>query len=98
MFGPDGKNVNKMSWEQFAKYQRWDEFSERTDDPPMTVDFMFWKDEKKYYCTGEDYGFVIVDADWNRVAFNKSFLKLLETPAWDGRSFKDCIDDLLFAE
>ena len=98
LHGADGQNTNKMTWEQFTKFQRWDEFLERSENPPMTVDFMFWKDEQKYYCTGEDHGFVIVDADWNRLAYDKNFLKLLETPLWDGRSFKDVINDLLFAD
>lgn len=29
LHGPDGKNVTKMTWQQFCEYQRWDEFSER---------------------------------------------------------------------
>ncbi len=98
LHGADGQNVNKKTWEQFSKYQRWDEFPERADNPPMTVDFSFYKDGQKYYCTGEDYGFVIVDAGWNRLAYEKNFLKLLETQIWDGRSFKDCIDDLIFED
>ena len=61
MFGPDGKEVTKMTWSRFMEYQRWDEFPERTDNPPMTVDFAFWYQGKKYYCTGEDYGHVIVE-------------------------------------
>ena len=42
LYGPDGKIVSKMSWKRFEEYQRWDEFPERKDDPPMTVDFAFW--------------------------------------------------------
>lgn len=41
--------------------------------------------------------FVFVDQDWKRVAYNKNFL-LLETPLWNGRSFHDCIEEILFEE
>ncbi|MCR5105115.1 MAG: hypothetical protein K6B68_11825 [Eubacterium sp.] len=98
LLGPDGQIVSKMTWEKFALYQRWDEWPERKDDPPMTVDFSFFKDGKLYYCTSEDRGFVIVDKDWNRLGYNKNLLKLLETPIWDGKSFHDCIDEILFEE
>ncbi len=96
--GPDGKSVNRMTWKQFEEYQRWDEFPERTDNPPMTMDFAFWYKDKKYYCTGEDFGNVIVDEAWNRVAYEKNFLKLLEMQVFDGKSFRDCIEELLFVE
>ena len=49
LYGPDGKIVNRMTWKQFVEYQRWDEFPEQTDNPPMTVDFAFWYKDKKYY-------------------------------------------------
>ncbi|MCF0150979.1 MAG: hypothetical protein HUJ80_06185 [Firmicutes bacterium] len=87
-----------MTWEEFTIYQRWDEFPERATDPPMTVDFAFWYGEKLYYCTGEDFGNILVDADWNRIAYNVNFLLLLEMPVFDGRSFRECINDILFAE
>ncbi len=96
LHGPDGQTVNRMTWESFSEYQRWDEFPERADNPPMTVDFEFWRDNTKYYCTGEDNGFVIVDENWKRLAYNTNFLKLLETPIWEGKSFHGCIHELLF--
>ena len=96
--GADGKSVSKMTWERFKEYQRWDEFPEKADHPPMTVDFTFWYNNKKYYCTGEDYGFVIVDEAWNRIAYSKNFLKLLEIPVFDGESFRERIEELLFEE
>ncbi len=98
MLGLESQAVKKMSWDQFLFYQRWDEFPDRSDNPPMTVDFMFWYKDKKYYCTGEDYGFVIVDEDWNRLAYDKNFPRLLEMPLWEGKSFHDCITEILFAE
>ena len=63
LHGPDGQIVNSMSWLQFCKYQRWEEFPDRADNPPMTADFTFGIDGKKYYYTGEDFGFVFVDKD-----------------------------------
>ena len=98
LYGPDGKIVSKMNWKKFEDYQRWDEFPERKDNPPMTVDFAFWYNNKKYFCTGEDYGNVIVDENWNRIAYNKNFLKLLETPVFNGKSFRDCIEEVMFIE
>lgn len=98
LYGPDGKIVSKMNWKKFEDYQRWDEFSERKDNPPMTADFAFWYNNKKYFCTGEDYGNVIVDENWNRIAYDKNFLKLLETPVFNGKSFRDCIEEVMFIE
>ena len=61
-------------------------------------EFSFWINDKLYYCTGEDHGFVIADKCWNRICYNENFLTLLETPLWSGKSFHDCIDDILFEE
>ncbi len=96
--GLDGKNVIKMNWQQFCEFQRWNEFPERADNPPMTVDFSFWFKENLYYCTGEENGFIFTDKDWNRLGYNKNFLSLLEMPLWEGQSFHDCINDILFEE
>lgn len=98
LFGPDGKQVSKMTREQFEKYQRWDEFPEREGNPPMTTDFAFWYKGNKYYCTGEDFGNIIVDEAWDRLAYDKNFLTLLETPIFDGKSFFDCIEDIQFVD
>ena len=54
MYGPDGKNVIKITWDEFKRYQRWDEFPEYENNPPMTDDFMFWYNGKKYFCTNAD--------------------------------------------
>lgn len=98
LYGPDGRATSKMTWEQFTSYERWDEFPERADNPPMTVDFAFWYQNRKFYCTGEDYGYVIVDDSWNRLAYDRNFLRLLEQPVLDGQSFYDSIDDILFID
>lgn len=98
LHGPDGKSITKMTWDQFTQYQRWEEFPERPDNPPMTVDFAFWLHDQKYFCTGEDGGFVLVDDNWNRIAYNKNFLRLLDQPVFDGQSFHNCINDILFID
>lgn len=98
LYGPDGRTVSKMTWDQFSSYERWDEFPERAGNPPMTVDFAFWYQGHKYYCTGEDYGYVIVDASWNRVAYDANFLSLLKQPIFDGSSFYNNINDILFID
>jgi len=87
-----------MSWNQFQQWQRWDEFPERTENPPMTVDFAFRYRGKRYFCTGEEFGFIIVDADWNRLAYNKNFGELLETPIFLGKSFHQCLGEILIEE
>lgn len=96
--GPDGKSAVKMTWDQFAIYQRWNEFPEMRDDPPMTVDFAFWYNGKRYYCTGEDYGNIIADDNWNRIGYNKNLLQLLEMPLFDNKSFRECIEDILIID
>ena len=98
MFDSDGKPVCKLTWDYFIEYQRWDEFPECSDNPPMTTDFAFWYDNKKYYCTGEDYGYIIVDENWNRLAYNKNLLLLLEDGIFNGKSFRELIEDILLIE
>lgn len=93
MHSPDGHPLIQIDWDDFVYWQQWLD-SEKDDNPPMTIDFAFWYREKKYYCTGEDYGFVIVDKDWNRIAYSKNFRKLLLEPVFDGKSFKDSLDQI----
>lgn len=84
----------KMSWEDFQKWQRWDEFPEQRYSPPMTADFAFWYRGKKYYCTGESHGFVLVDEKWARIAFDLNFCKLLEKPVFSRKSFRQCLGEI----
>lgn len=30
--------MDKMTWQEFQQWQRWDEFPECADNPPLTVD------------------------------------------------------------
>ena len=32
----------KMTWQEFQEWQRWNEFPERSNDPPLTVDPCFF--------------------------------------------------------
>lgn len=42
-------NMAKMTWQEFTEWQRWDEFLERADNPPMTVDVMFFYNDNTYF-------------------------------------------------
>ena len=98
MFGPDGKEVTKMTWSRFMEYQRWDEFPERTDNPPMTVDVMFFYRGNTYFIE-ESYGqYHIRDEDWNPISSNKNLLTLLTTsaPLFKDKSFRDTINQIDF--
>ena len=79
MHSPDGHPLIQIDWDDFVYWQQWLD-SEKDDNPPMTIDFAFWYRGKKYYCTGEDYG--------------KNFRKLLLEPVFDGKSFKDSLDQI----
>lgn len=43
------RSTAKMTWQEFTEWQRWDEFPEKADDPPMTVDVMFFYKGNTYY-------------------------------------------------
>ena len=38
---PNGNHVRKLTMEEYAKWQGWDEWPERADDPPLTVETSF---------------------------------------------------------
>lgn len=42
-------SMDKMTWQEFQVWQRWDEFPERSDNPPLTVDPCFFYEGKEYY-------------------------------------------------
>ena len=83
MCGADGyrdKNLINISWPQFQTWQRWDEFPERLDDPPMTVDMTFWYRGKRYYLDCVDRKYVILSEDGAPAASDANFLRLLKNP------------------
>ena len=66
-------NMAKMTWLEFTEWQRRDEFPERADNPPMTVDVMFFYNGNTYFID-ESYGqFHILDKDWMPISSDKKF-------------------------
>ncbi len=103
MSGTDGyenKNLVKITWEQFQVWQRWDEFPERSDDPPMTVDMSFVYLGTVYYIDAVNNGYAILTDKWERIVFDLNFKNLLYTPVelWSDKSFVDLIDQFLFVD
>lgn len=88
----------KVTWQEFQAWQRWDEFPERADDPPLTVDMMFFYEGNAYFINGYNYDYALLDEDWIPKYTHKNFLKLLTTPIdlFHGKSFKDVIGELDF--
>lgn len=95
--GKSGEPLVRVNWEQFQKWQAWDEYPERADDPPMTEDMAFYYDGNKYYLDGcSKYGYSILTADWEEIAFDKNLLTLLTKPVFGNESFRDKIESFLF--
>lgn len=94
--GKSGEPLVKVNWEQFQEWQRWDEFPERADDPPMTEDMTFYYEGKKYYLDGINGGYAILTVDWEEIAFDKNLLSLLTKPVFGNESFRDKIESFLF--
>lgn len=92
------RSTVKMTWQEFQEWQSWDEFPELANNPPLTVDVMFFYKENKYYIVG-DYGqYHFYDESWKAKYSNKNFLKLLTTPIdlFHGKSFRTVISELDF--
>lgn len=92
------RDTAKMTWQKFQEWQRWDEFPERANDPPMTVDVMFFYEGNEYYITGYYEQYHFFDKDWKSQYANENFLKLLTTPIdlFHGKSFEQVIGELDF--
>ena len=87
-----------MTWQEFQNWQRWDEFPERADNPPLTVD-VFFLYEGKGYCIEKDYGsYHIYTSNWEEVFSRENLKKLLTSPIslFHGKSFADVCDNLEF--
>lgn len=88
----------KMTWQEFTEWQRWDEFPERADDPPMTVDVMFFYNDNTYFID-ESYGqYHILDKDWKPISSDKNLITLLTSPIplFGNKSFRDIISEIDF--
>lgn len=96
MLGPDGRTVTKMSWEEFTSFQRWDEFPEKTGNPPLTVETIFWYNGTKYMITKLDQRYVIVESDsFDEIKSSINFIDLLTSEFISGKSFKELLPDIL---
>ncbi len=100
MHGQNGKqHTSKMTMKEYAKWQSWDEWPERKNDPPLTVETTFWYEGKEYMVTRLRKEYVIVSQpDFKEVISNKNFKNLLEMPFISGKSFHDLIEEFLFEE
>ncbi len=88
----------KLTWDRFQLWQRWDEYPERKDDPPMTVDMTFWYEDELYYLDTISREYAILTEKCETVAADPNFLVLLNKPVqkWKGRSFHELIDEMIF--
>lgn len=98
MYGPNGNHViNNMTWEEYAKWQRWDEWPEKNENPPLTVETTFWYNNQEYMVTSLKGQYVIVmQPDFEIVISNNNFVKLLNMDFIEGKSFKELLPELLF--
>lgn len=94
--GKDGKPLVKINWEEFKKWQGWDEYPELSDDPPMTVDMTFYYNGNEFYLEAVRDGYAIFNSEWKELIFDRNLLSLLTKPLFDGKSFKDLIVCFLF--
>ena len=103
MPGADGfgnKNLIKLTWDQFQKWQRWDEFPEKSDNPPMTVDMSFVLQNNVYYLDMINHVYAILTDEWLPIETDTNFLNLVTKPIekWEGKSFYELIDEMQFVD
>ena len=76
-----------------------DEWPERADGPPLTVETTFWYLGREYMVTSFGERYVIVSQpDFNEVISSDNFRKLLEMPFISGKSFHELLGNLLFED
>lgn len=94
----------KMTWEEFCD---WEEFPKNDNNPPMTAEVFFEYKGAKYRieALGEkqfnvpDFdkaGYFFLTPDFKPLHREDTFIKLLTCPFFDGKSFKDRINEFLF--
>lgn len=96
LIGKNGKALVKVNWEEFQKWQCWDEYPERADDPPMVEDMDFFYNDKEYYLDAIRDGYAVLTSEWEELLYDENFLKLLTKPLFNDRSFKELIEQFLF--
>lgn len=99
-----------MTWEQFVEFERWDEFPERADNPPFTAEVSFKYKDRMYFLDGvTDRKAHKMDFIWYDVIREKgrivdivefarfdNFLKAVDAPFFDGKSFRERIEEFAF--
>ena len=99
MLGPNGNHVSKLTMDEYIKWQSWNEWPEREDDPPLTVETPFWYENQEYMVTKIKNEYVIVmQPDFTIVVSNNNFKELLEMPFLNGKSFHELIESFLFED
>ncbi|SEQ79486.1 hypothetical protein SAMN02910369_02442 [Lachnospiraceae bacterium NE2001] len=99
MLGPGGRYVTKMNWDEFVAYQRWDEFPEKADNPPLTVETVFWYNNTSYMITKLGHMFVIVESgSFKRIISSDNYIELLTKVFVSGKSFKELLPDILIED
>lgn len=96
LVGKDGKPLVKVNWEEFQKWQGWEEYPELSDNPPMTVDTTFYYNDDEFFLDAIRDGYAIFTSDWKELIFDKNLLKLLTKPLFTEKSFKDLIECFFF--
>lgn len=98
MHGKDGnQETSNMTWDEYTKWQRWDEWPECADNLPLTVETSFWYENQEYMVTKlcDDY-VIVLQPEFEIIISNKNFIDLLEMAFRNGKSFKELLPKLLF--
>ena len=98
MHGKDGnQETSNMTWDEYTKWQRWDEWPECADNPPLTVETSFWYENQEYMVTKlcDDYA-IVLQPEFEIIISNKNFIDLLEMAFRHGKSFKELLPKLFF--
>jgi hypothetical protein len=100
MHGPNGKHItNNMTWKEYVEWQRWDEWLEKSDNPPLTVETSFWYNGQEYMVTSINGVYAIVkQPDFEIVISNSNFIELLNMVFLEEKSFEELLPELLFEE
>lgn len=100
----------KMTWNEFQRWQSWEEFPERKNDPPFTADVEFSYAGKKYQIDHISsvnakkqlqegyYLWNVEGVNFIKIGYGKKFIDIIHMPTLDGKSFFERIEELDFDE
>lgn len=92
------KRGRRRNWKQIEEAERWDEWPERIDDPPLNTEIHFWYKDISYLVTEirDDY-LILEENTWNIIVKSKNFRVLLEKKIFiDGKTFKELVPKMWF--